>query len=399
MSSMAFSDFGSDDEEDHLDTNDGDYTTRMDELFADERDETTDAATSVPVPRFDGDEGEEEDEEPFVYDGADAPISRATYREQLRDVLEDEDENQADAAKDDDDDELEQREVERSLVHNVDRSHSPMTIGDDASVSLAHAYFALDAHSRVASHVRYLPLTTHPPLHMAIPTRPTTCLCRYQPSTIPSFSPSSTSTSVSASLSSPLAMSSSLPNGNGIPTHTLLSTPTHLSPPFLHKTVSRLRSYTPHMATLSSPLSAATSAHSAGAALRAILTSPVPSSFSTLSPGSSSSALPGNGGVEKHDFVHANGYDSSSSSDTREVFRWTLLRALGAHLFARQPSNKAQAVLGAPAVGAPTTMVANGLICVGTESGRVLVFDFKQTLRCICGDPVSGAFESCSLNC
>jgi hypothetical protein len=396
MSSMAFSDFGSDDDEEHLDTNGGDYTTRMDELFADERHETTDAATSVPVPRSDEDEGEddEEDGEPFVYDGADAPISRATYREQLRDVLEDEDEDQADAAKDDDDDELEQREVERSLVHDVDRSHSPMTIGDEASVSLAHAYFALDAHSRVASHVRYL---THPSLHMAIPTRPTTCLCRYQPSTIQTFSPSSTSTSVSASLSSPLAMSSSLPNG--ILTHTPLTTPTHLSPPFLHKTVSRLRSYTPHLATLSSPPSAATSAHSAGAALRAILTSPVPSSFSTLSPGSSSSALPGNGGVEKHDFVHANGYDSSSSSDTREVFRWTLLRALGAHLFARQPSNKAQAVLGAPAVGAPTVMVANGLICIGTESGRVLVFDFKQTLRCICGDPASGAFESRSLNC
>jgi hypothetical protein len=166
---MAFSDFGSDDDEEHLDTNGGDYTTRMDELFADERHETTDAATSVPVPRSDEDEGEddEEDGEPFVYDGADAPISRATYREQLRDVLEDEDEDQADAAKDDDDDELEQREVERSLVHDVDRSHSPMTIGDEASVSLAHAYFALDAHSRVASHVRYphSPIPSHGDTH------------------------------------------------------------------------------------------------------------------------------------------------------------------------------------------------------------------------------------------
>jgi len=124
-------------------------------------------------------------------------------------------------------------------------------------------------------------------------------------------------------------------------------------------------------------------------------TSPVPSSFSTLSPGSSSSALPGSGagGAEKREFAHTNGHDSSSYSDAREVFRWTQLRALGAHLFARQPSSKAQAVLGSPAIGAPTVMVANGLICVGTESGRVLVFDFKQTLRCICGDPASGAFQ------
>lgn len=175
-------------------------------------------------------------------------------------------------------------------------------------------------------------------------------------------------------------MSSSLPNG--IPT--ALSTTSHLSSPFLHRTISRLRAYTPHAT--SSP--SATSAHST--ALRGISPSPVPSSFSTLSPGSSSSALPG-AAAEKRDFPQANGgYDSS---DAREVFRWTQLRTLGTHLFARHPSNKAQAVLGAPAIGGPTVMAANGLICIGTESGRILVFDFKQTLKCICGDPASGAFD------
>jgi hypothetical protein len=127
----------------------------------------------------------------------------------------------------------------------------------------------------------------------------------------------------------------------------------------------------------------ATSAHSAW---RGISPSPVPSSFSTLSPGSSSSALPA-GAAEKRG--RANGHDSSS--DAREVFKWTQLRTLGMHLFARPTSNKAQAVLGAPAIGSPTVMAANGLICIGTESGRILVFDFKQTLKCICGDPASGA--------
>ncbi|KAH9972466.1 Golgi CORVET complex core vacuolar protein 8-domain-containing protein [Lactifluus volemus] len=34
-------------------------------------------------------------------------------------------------------------------------------------------------------------------------------------------------------------------------------------------------------------------------------------------------------------------------------------------------------------------MAANGFICIGTQSGRILVFDFKQTLRCICGDPAA----------
>jgi len=114
--SLAFSDFGSDDGE-HGDTNGRGYSTLMDELFGDE-DET--ATTSAP--RFDDDE-DDDDEEPFVYDGTEAPVSRATYREQLRDVLDD----------DAEDDEIEERDVERSLVHDPDRS--PMPIGDEALVS------------------------------------------------------------------------------------------------------------------------------------------------------------------------------------------------------------------------------------------------------------------------
>ncbi|KAH9054311.1 Golgi CORVET complex core vacuolar protein 8-domain-containing protein [Lactarius vividus] len=156
-------------------------------------------------------------------------------------------------------------------------------------------------------------------------------------------------------------MSSSLPNG--APTSLPLR-------PFLHPTISRLRSYTPH----ASPTSSATSAPSA---FRGV--SPVPSSFSTLSPGSSSAHLPG---AEKHDFPQSNGH----ILDSREVFRWTQLRALGTHVFAL-PSSKAQAVLGAAAVGTPTVLAANGLICVGMDNGRILVFDFKQTLKCVCGNP------------
>ena len=197
----------------------------------------------------------------------------------------------------------------------------------------------------------------------------------YQPSTTQTLSPSSTS----ASLSSPPAMSSFLPNG--VPA-TSFSTPSKHSSSFLHPSTSRLRSYMTH----SSPVASVTSAHSP---LRGV--SPVPSSF-TLSPGSSSSAhlpFPLPGASEKRDFPQANGHDPP---DAREVFRWTQLHALGTHLPARHPSNKVQAMLGASAVGAPMVMAANGLICIGTESGRILVFDFKQTLRCICGDPASGAF-------
>jgi hypothetical protein len=193
------------------------------------------------------------------------------------------------------------------------------------------------------------------------------------------LSPSSTA----ASLSSPSAMSSFLPNGALTDS---LSTPSKHSPPFLHPSTSRLRSYMTH----ASPVASVTSAHSP---LRGVSPSPVPSSF-TLSPGSSSSAhlpFPLPGAPEKHDFLQVNGHDLF---DAREVFRWAQLHNLGTHLPARHPSNKVQAMLGAPAVGAPMVMAANGLICIGTESGRILVFDFKQTLRCICGDPASGALRA-----
>ena len=117
--SLAFSDFGSDDEE-HIDTNGADYSTRMGELFDDE-----DETPAVSLPRLEPDEDGENDEA-FIYDGADARVSHASYREQLRDVL---DEDGEDA--DDDDDELEEREVERSLV--LDRP--PIAVGDEALVS------------------------------------------------------------------------------------------------------------------------------------------------------------------------------------------------------------------------------------------------------------------------
>ena len=134
--SLAFSDFGSDDEE-HIDTNGADYSTRMGELFDDE-----DETPAVSVPRLDPDE-DDEDDEAFIYDGADAHVSRASYREQLRDVLDEDDEDTGN-----DDDELEEREVERSLVHDPDRP--PIALEDEASVSplrtnlprLIDAYFA-----------------------------------------------------------------------------------------------------------------------------------------------------------------------------------------------------------------------------------------------------------------
>src|SRR5712672_1215965 len=134
-----------------------------------------------------------------------------------------------------------------------------------------------------------------PPAHVTI------SHTRYQPSTSQMLSPSTTS----ASLSSPSAMPSSLPNSANY------STPSKHSPLFLHLTISRLCSYLPH--------APPTSTTSANLAFCGVSLSPVPSSFSTLSPGSSSSVnipLPGTTDA-KGDFAQTNGHDSS---DAREVF-------------------------------------------------------------------------------
>src|SRR5262249_52804351 len=62
-------------------------------------------------------------------------------------------------------------------------------------------------------------------------------------------------------------------------------------------------------------------------------------------------------------------------------------------------ANKASAILGAPTIGAPTVLAANGLICIGTDEGKICVFDFKQTLICICGNDPSGMWFSDIIPC
>ncbi|KAI0267108.1 Golgi CORVET complex core vacuolar protein 8-domain-containing protein [Gloeopeniophorella convolvens] len=127
--SLGFSDFGSDDEE-HVDTHGGDYSARMGELFDDE-DEPPVHGTHAKLDDEDDDEGEA-----FVYDGADAAVSHASYRQQMRDVLGDEDE--------DDEDVVEEREVEHSLLHGhppigiVVEDEAPKTVGAVTALALSH---------------------------------------------------------------------------------------------------------------------------------------------------------------------------------------------------------------------------------------------------------------------
>jgi hypothetical protein len=142
--SLGFSDSG---DEKRVDTNGGDYSTRMSELFDDDDDDTP--TVSVPPFDLDGDD-DDDDEEAFVYDGADAQVTRTTYREQLREVLDD----------DDDEDTAEEHEVERSLLH--DHDHPPIPVEDEALVSHLSVQHACSMLISRGAHTSHLHIARHP---------------------------------------------------------------------------------------------------------------------------------------------------------------------------------------------------------------------------------------------
>lgn len=155
-----------------------------------------------------------------------------------------------------------------------------------------------------------------------------------------------------------------------------LGSSSKLSRPFLHPTISRLRSYTPQASRMPSSGSVGTlQSHTFDGI------SPSPSHFSDIS--RSSSPFNGNGNSNTHGSKNGNTDDFS-----REVFRWTQLRNIGHQIYAKS-SLKASTILGSIGLGSPMVMAANGLICIGTDSGRIFVFDFKQNLKCICGSESS----------
>ena len=147
--SLGFEDSG--DEKQHVDANGGDYSTRMSELFDDDDDDTP----TVSAPRFDFDD-DDDDEEAFVYDGADAQVTRTSYRAQLREVLDDDD--------DDDDDTAEEHEVERSLLH--DRDHPPIAVEDEALVSHSVQTRLFDAHLAWHTHLHAVLISLRPTSHL-----------------------------------------------------------------------------------------------------------------------------------------------------------------------------------------------------------------------------------------
>jgi vacuolar protein sorting-associated protein 8 len=285
----------------------GDYSSRMEELMDDD------------------------DEEGFVYTGIDVQQPSGGYRDQLRDVL----------GAEHDEDETEEYEVESSLLHDID-SEKVAFGGDISLVSLS------------PSSVWSVRLT----------------VSQQAGDMLSDHSPSTSSVLASVSLPSTPLMGASVSG-----------TPSKLAKPFLHPTVSRLRSYTPQQRR-------APSNDSVGTFHSHIFDgmSPSPSHFSAISRTSSLSNL--------NSAFHgdsANGH----RPPPREVFRWTHLRHIGNDIFAKTPSKAASVlgtVLGSVPPGSPTVLAANGLICIGTDTGRIFIYDFKQTLKCVCGSDSTGVF-------
>jgi len=168
------------DDEDAEDNHEGDYSTRMEELF--------------------GDEGEVEanssDDDEFVYDGVDAErVSGANYQQQLRDVL----------GSDDASDNLDEEEVEKSLFRD-----DPSVKSDEVdSVALVRLSFTLCLVAKQQQHRRQVASGQASPV-LPSPSLPT--LAAMSPLTDPN-----------------------LPS---VHLHTTVSAPQA----FIHPTVSRLRS-------------------------------------------------------------------------------------------------------------------------------------------------------------
>lgn len=113
--SPVLSDAEADDVQD--DEHPGDYSTRLGEVMSDEEDFAA------------GHVDDDNDDEAFFYNGVDSEPA-GTYREQLRDVL---------GADHEDEDTSEAQEVEHSLlVHEKEMLEASMD--DEARVSLVHAY-------------------------------------------------------------------------------------------------------------------------------------------------------------------------------------------------------------------------------------------------------------------
>lgn len=118
----------------------GSYSAQMDELLGDDASDRhdQDQVDIRIVEHKDDDDEDEDDEEDFVYSGVDASNDSSNYREQLREVL-DQDHS------DDEEEEQEVREVETSLTQETepDTDEDPLVCRPNSCQSLLGIYLVI----------------------------------------------------------------------------------------------------------------------------------------------------------------------------------------------------------------------------------------------------------------
>lgn len=81
-----------------------------------------------------------------------------------------------------------------------------------------------------------------------------------------------------------------------------------------------------------------------------------------------------------------------------DTFKWSVLRRLSSRIY--PPISKggvgftSASATQAGLLGVPTVMAVSGVVAVGTSKGWVMVFDFGQNLRCVCGTEAIGKRET-----
>lgn len=89
------------------------------------------------------------------------------------------------------------------------------------------------------------------------------------------------------------------------------------------------------------------------------------------------------------------GPTSSTAHISSETFKWSPLRRISTRIYPPAalgggtgftPAGATQAAL----MGHPTVIAVSGVIAVGTSKGWLMVFDFGQNLRCVCGTEAIG---------
>lgn len=147
-------------------------------------------------------------------------------------------------------------------------------------------------------------------------------------------------------------------------------------PAHIHPQIHRLRS-SQRYPSISSIDSFAT-----GADLRKLNGSPASSKFDQLSRQSSHSNIH-ELDTEPQSTPPSSVHQAEALASSFSSFRWTPLRRISGKVF---PGSAKTA-----AMGQPTVLAASGIICVGTAKGWVMVFDYAQTLKCVCGNDAIGS--------